>query len=75
MMTMYDPVFPTVQQVVTSVKKIFSKLRIWQLKRQCIRSLQEVPEHLRADLGLDQSNEHSSTSANDAHFNDALRWK
>jgi len=52
MMTMYDPVFPTVKQIVNSVK---NRLRTWQLRRtQNKRSVHvsELPEHLRDDLDL-----------------------
>lgn len=53
MMTMYDPVFPTVKQVVNSVKRGLSLLKSWRKQRRNLQYLSDIPEHLRDDLGLD----------------------
>lgn len=53
MMTMYDPVFPTIKQVVTSVKKA---LTVWRARRAKVKRVVHVsalPQHLRDDLDLE----------------------
>ncbi|KDM89823.1 hypothetical protein KCN56_21410 [Photobacterium galatheae] len=75
MMTMYDPVFPTVKQVVASVKHGFSQFQSWRQKRQSLQVLNDIPEHLRADLNLDQKHVQQPVSANDAYYKTTLRWK
>ncbi|UXI03141.1 DUF1127 domain-containing protein [Photobacterium sp. TY1-4] len=53
-MTTFEPVFPTVQQVVASVKRGFSLYRNWRQQRRRAYYLSDLPAHLREDIGLDR---------------------
>lgn len=53
-MTTFEPVFPTVQQVVASVKRGFSLYQCWRQQKRRTHYLTDLPLHLREDIGLDR---------------------
>ncbi|MEI8593739.1 hypothetical protein [Photobacterium sp. Hal280] len=53
-MTTASPKLPTVNEVIRTVKFVFSEYRQWRLRKRSERCLNDLPDYLQDDIGFDR---------------------